>query len=147
MGKLADMVNNLKKITVESQEKDLLAIVKEHSEQVLDLNRRQLFQGFNSQGESLGEYKSKEYAEFKRRRNPRGVVDLRLTGSFYDDMLIQGTKFPITIDSTNEKRDKLVEGDGYGTEVFGLTDESQEILNQHILMEPVQEYYRKLLDL
>lgn len=145
MGKLTDLKNKLKTFTPEKQEKDILLIIKDHEEDVLDFNRSQLFQGHDSEGKTLGEYHSREYAEIKAVMNPFRVVDLKFTGSLYDKMFLKAQKFPITIDSSDEKRDMLVGGDAYGEDIFGLTEDSKFQLNREVLKEPIAKYYGDML--
>jgi hypothetical protein len=149
MGKLRDLVSKLKTFTPDKQEKDLLKIVKDHENDIVELNQSQLFRGHDAEGRSLGRYNSEEYAELKRQLNPRNVVDLKLSGSFYEGMFMKsrGEVFPITIDSKDEKRDKLVQGDAYGENIFGLTEESKTELNKVVLREPITKYYRDMFKL
>lgn len=121
---LRDTATKLKNITVEQQLKRLEEIIRKTGTAVLDLNRRQLMQGVDSNGLSLGEYKSEAYARMKRTLNPNGVVDLKLTGSFHENFFI-ASEIPLIIWSYDEKTDDLVAK--YGEEIFGLTYESKTI--------------------
>jgi hypothetical protein len=143
MGKIADMIANLKSLTVEKQVADIAKIVQGHESTIVDMNRSQLLLGEDSEGKSLGEYHNEEYKEFKRILNPREVVDLRLTGSFHREMFLKGASFPFTVDSADSKRNILIEGDGYGPDVFGVNEPNKETLRQDVLKEEIQGYYRE----
>lgn len=126
-----------------NQEKQLEQIVKLNSKQILDLNKQQLFEGVDSSNKSLGKYKSKWYAAFKKMLNPNGVVDLYLEGGFYTGFFIKRLKFPIQIDSRDYKRNKLVEQ--YGKNIFGLNQESKRIFARDIIKVALNNYWKKIL--
>lgn len=122
-------------------ERDLLDILAKHEEYILDLNREQMMRGIKSDGESIGEYKSESYEIMKELFNPRKVVDLRLTGSFHNEMYLVLEEMPGSIWSKDEKTEMLV--NRYGREIFGLTDENKERIKRRIEKD-VEDYYRKL---
>ena len=144
MGKLKDYTKYLKSITEKEQVQQLERIIKDHEKVVLDLNRRQLFAGEDSDGIQLLKYKSKSYAEFKRKLNPRGVTDLRLTGEFHNNFFLV-SEVPLIIWSYDAKTDLLV--DKYGKTIFGLTDESIKALMVGYIKKEYQEYFKKLIQL
>jgi hypothetical protein len=74
---------------------ELDKLVMENEKFILDLNKQQLFKGEDADGLSLGQYASAKYAGFKRMLNPNGVVDLFLSGRFYDGMFLRNKGFPI----------------------------------------------------
>lgn len=144
MDKLDRIIANLEAFNQEEFERVLLEILKKHEHTIIDLNLSQLLNGKDSNGESLGEYSSILYAEFKKRLNPKGVVDLRLEGDFYRGFFADTSKFPIDIDSNDSKRDSLV--DQYGTQIFGLDKASLGILSEEILPELIA-YIKSLVDI
>jgi hypothetical protein len=145
MGKIQDMIKHLNSFTVQKQVDDIAKIVISHEEDILDLNRDQMLLGEDSEGGIIGRYSNPIYEAFKQSINPRaqGYVDLKLSGGFQGNMVLRGTSFPFLPDSTDSKRNKLIEGDGYGPKVFGLNAPSKEILRHEILKEDIQEYYRE----
>jgi hypothetical protein len=98
----------------------------ENREEILDLNVAQLKQGKDSLGRFLEEYASEDYAQFKQAMGsqaPFGVADLILEGDFTEGFVLRKEGREFRFDSTDEKRDKLVQM--YGEEIFGLSAESQ----------------------
>lgn len=101
-------------------------IMKDNEQDVVELNRQQLLEGVNRENDGVGEYRSPSYALMKERMNPRagfGNVDLKLSGSFYDNfhLAIDSTEYAIF--STDWKTNKLM--GKYGVEIFGLSPESR----------------------
>jgi|SRR5215216_2856308 len=142
MQDLIALLDRLKSATVELQEKDLLKIVENNKDTLIDLNLSQLMQGRNSAGQSLGNYASKEYADFKRTLNPLGVIDLKLEGDFHAGFYVEASKFPVVIDSADEKTNEL--GIKYGEDIFGLDQKNQAIFQAEILLETIK-YYEELM--
>ena len=134
----------LKNITVQKQLKKLEEIIQETNEVVLDLNRGQLMQGVDASGLSLGSYKSEWYAKMKRTLNPRGVVDLKLTGSFHDNFFV-ASEVPLIIFSYDEKASDLVAK--YGKEIFGLTEDSRKVYLIGYVRPRFAEFQKELLGL
>lgn len=145
MPSLEEIIERLKSLTVEEQEADLLKIVERHSSEAIDLNTSQLMKGINSKGESLGEYRSKKYAEFKRFLNPAGVMDLKFEGDFHGGFFIETERFPVTFNSRDDKTFKLVRY--FGEYIFGLTKENKNKLVEEYYKEDIQEYYKGILQL
>ena len=120
-------------------------------QEVLDfaetLNRNQLRSGFDSDGVSLKSIRdySPSYRAFKTRRGtPKDVVDLNLTGKFYDsiqakyesgNLILQGD--PIKDGQDLRKR--------WGDKIIGLTDENIEILRDFISKIVIPEFFRAYL--
>lgn len=94
--------------------------------EMIDLNHNQLEKGNLSTGKKVTpRYRNPNYARFKRSRGSKSGSnpDLKLTGNFYRGFKAtnNGTKFKI--DSTDSKRNKLV--DKYSLDIFGLSKESE----------------------
>lgn len=138
--KLKDYAKRLR-IKASRVEQDLLAILAKHEEFILDLNREQMMQGIKANGAKIGEYKSETYEIMKLLYNPRGVMDLRLSGSFHNKMYMILDKLPGSIFSSDEKTEMLV--NRYGKEIFGLTPANKERVRK-LIEKDVTEYYRKL---
>jgi hypothetical protein len=144
MGKITDYYNKLKSIKTEDIDKVILKVVDESKNQAIDLNTKQLFSGRDAKEQSLGGYRNQEYAAFKRSLNPAGVVDLKLTGAFYDGFFAKTDKFPVTFSSTDEKTGELMQK--YGTEIFGLDQNNLEEFRQEIKPE-VQKVFHDIFHL
>lgn len=138
--KIRKQIEKLRKATPEVQEKALLKIIKLSEQELLDLNRFQLFQGIDSEGSQLMPYQSEDYAKKKGRKIP----DLYLTGSFQGKMFIDTSKFPLFYWSRDSKTKMLV--DKYGP-VLGLTKENAKGASEEILQEQIAYYYAGLFQL
>lgn len=142
MGKITDMIDRLKRATAPEQEKAILSIIDQNKSYVVDLNTSQLFAGKDNQGQLLKPpYKLEKYAEFKKTLNPAGVVDLRLTGQFYNSFYADASKFPVRVFATDEKTSEL--GGKYGSDIFNLTTGSKADLADHLRSQIVDDYYKR----
>jgi hypothetical protein len=144
MGKISDIKNHLLGFTVQKQVEDIAKIIRNHEDDIVDLNRNQMMLGEDSGGGIIGRYSNPIYEAFKESINPRagGLVDLKLSGGFQGNMFLKGTSFPFTVDSHDEKRSKLIEGDGYSEKVFGPNKPNLETIRQDVVKEDIQEYYK-----
>ena len=141
MGKVLDYIDKMKKVTVKVQEYALLKIIQEHEHILIDIITGQLLNGKDGEGEFLQAYRSKDYAEMKLHLNPKGVTDLRLTGDFWDGFYAEAKKFPIKIDSIDEKRDHLV--DKYGPAIFWPSTEGKALFLEFIEAS-LRQFYRSV---
>ena len=144
MSRLQNYIDKLKAVDEQAQTQALLNIVNRRQALLIDLNQLQLFNGRNSRGEILGEYRSRGYADFKSRLNPApgyGVWDLRLTGALYEGMFVEANSFPVTIDSTDPKASKFRD-----ISPFGFDKKSKDEIVQETKPE-IENYYRSLLQL
>lgn len=142
MAKIREFAKAAEKI-VKNHEKELKSIILTHVDVLVDLNTSQLMKGIRSDGTSLGNYKSKDYANFKRTLNPNGVVDLKLTGAFHESFYVRKSEFPIVIDAKDKKRNELV--NKYGEKLFGLTQINKKVFAIGYVKEGLLKYYRKVL--
>jgi len=135
--------DKLASVTIDEQEQNILRIIRDNQSYLVDLNTGQLLQGVDSDSLPLHPaYRSKSYAEFKLSLNPLGVVDLKLTGAFYQGFFIDVSRFPLMFDSTDEKAGELKAK--YGEAIFGLDRVSKEDLVAHLKTQ-IQDYYKTLL--
>lgn len=141
MGIVQDYINKLDKVTIPEQEKALLAIVESNGHALIDLVTGQLLKGKDGEGNFLQHYRSKHYADLKLLLNPLGVTDLRLSGDFWDGFYAVTKKFPIVINSTDNKRDELVKK--YGDEIFWPDVQSKSAFREFIERD-TKDYYRKV---
>ncbi len=106
----------------------------ENQEEILDLNVAQLEVGKDALGELLDDYASDAYAQFKQAlgsKSPLGTPDLILEGDFTEGFVLKVDGADFFITSTDEKKDRL--RDKYGEDIFGLSEESLEIIRPAIL--------------
>lgn len=132
MKKLDQLNARLKTLTPQKLEEILLGVIRDYSKQIIDLNQDQLQKGKNSQGKPLGKYVSKSYAKYKKKLNPRGVVDLKLTGKFYDSFFVQAQKFPVFVDAKDSKTPKLKKKYEF---IFNLTPHNKQSYNKAVRLE------------
>lgn len=130
MDKIRILADRLKKF---NSEKELLTIATLYEDNLTQLNKDQLQDSIDANGEPLGEYKSISYANLKGRI----TVDLKLTGAFYDGFFTQSEQFPILFDSVDKKTSMLKEK--YGKEIVGLTKQSKSIANKNLFLPKLLE--------
>lgn len=110
----------------------------------------QLFErGIKASGEyvpfnSPGQPYSEAYTEYKRSvGDPYDRVTLRDSGAFYNDFIVTRVSNGWEVDSTNEKRDKLVQN--YDEDIFGLTaDNTEELSIEYVLPSLIESYKMKI---
>jgi uncharacterized protein YjhX (UPF0386 family) len=114
----------------------LIAIIQDEvineSTFVMDLNRdAQLYdKGIKSDGERLPEYTSFTKTIKKSKGQPYDRMTLRDTESFHKKFFLKMDNMKFRIDSTDKKRNKLVER--FTGFIFGLTPENKNILAHKI---------------
>lgn len=141
--KLQILSNTLKSMNLEES---VLGIIREIKPQLIDLNTSQLFSGIDSTGALLKPYyRSSSYAEFKKQLNPKGVVDLRLTGAFYSKFFIDAEGFPLLFGSTDDKEPELA--NKYGANIFGITKVNLHAITKSTILPELQKEIRKVLQL
>jgi hypothetical protein len=116
------MIDNFKAMDIKSIAG---SVMQSNSGVFIKLNKEQMLSG-KGKTKNIGRYLSGVYARFKAEMNPKpgtGNVDLRLTGSFQDQMFmkVQGEGFEIG--STDSKAGDLE--NKYGVQIFGLNDGSR----------------------
>lgn len=144
LGKIKELVQRLEE-GYDGQDKEIDRIIVQNEKFVTDLNKQQLFAGETAEGGSTGEYASKSYAKYKSQLNPNNVVDLFVTGNFYDGFFVRIVQNGFEIDSKDNKRAKLVSK--YGKDIFGLNQESRETLIKEVVLPELTQYWRKVLHL
>lgn len=146
MGKLRRYIDHLSQFTHERMESEVLNIIDDQEPAAVDLiTQNQLMFGLDGEGKDLGEYASQAYAEFKLSLNPRGVVDLRLTGAFHESIFMNADQFPVVFGATDEKTDKLL--DRYGDNILTLRRENIRLLAKGYVADPLKDFYRKVFHL
>jgi hypothetical protein len=143
MTKLRDILRNLEQLSEQSLNDKSLEIVRGYEATLVDMNTSQLMDGKLSTGESVGEYRSAEYAAMKKQLNPKGVVDLKLSGAFHNSIFIKATAYPVLFDASDSKAGKLL--DAYGINVLGLMEENKNIFARDYFKAEWQKYFNSLL--
>jgi hypothetical protein len=98
--------------------------VVETKETITEIQKEQMYQGFNGSGKKIGRYRSYKYARAKNSMNPLpglGVPDLKLTGAFYSGFKTEVTPETFKTTSTDPKNDELTAK----YDPFGLDKESK----------------------
>ena len=140
MGKLNDYIARLEAVTVESQERDILEIIKSQETIITNLNTDQLFEGERSDGTILPDYSPVSVEAYGK---PAGPIRLYDEGDFYRGFFIETDNFPVMFGSRDSKSEMLK--NEFGKNIFGLTTENLIELNQSYLRTRVQAYYSRLL--
>lgn len=120
--------------------------VMETSEDLLNHNRTQLLFGESVQGDILGRYKWKEYADFKFEHSsqyhaPYGTYNFNLHGDFQNAMYVRPLLTEFEVGSKDSKTQKLEGLAGGGSRVFGLNKEN---LSDYARNKVLQVYQRRL---
>lgn len=88
--------------------------VSETADEYLKENQKQLFEGFDREGQHLRRYRSAKYARVKNQMNPLpglGNPDFYVTGDFYRGQHVRATAQGITTDLTDPKSAELLRRD------------------------------------
>lgn len=142
MATLGQLQKRLLRASPSKVSKDVLKIVRKEEDVLIDANLDQLMRGEDSEGNKIDPpYASAHYANFKLTLNPAGVVDLKLTGSFHNKWRMNANNWPIYFTSTDEKEPELTEK--YGSDIYGVQQESLGEINQKNILPEVQRYYKR----
>lgn len=141
METIQQKIAELKAMTVEQQEKDILLIIQRFKEILIDANTSQLLEGKNSKGQSLGDYASDAYARLKRSMNPKagGHIDLYFEGDWQNSFFLEADHFPVLFNASDWKTNMLVTN--YGEDVFGVTEQDLQKIIDGYLLQAIREYY------
>jgi hypothetical protein len=130
MSSIAQVYNKIKTLNIEDVARKSIEDTKEA---IADFNAEQMFQGLRSDGAEINpQYSETTIAIKKEKGQPTDRVTLKDTGAFYAGIRVVVTGDNITIDSTDEKNDKLFEK--YSTQrsnIFGLSPQyKREYVNE-----------------
>jgi len=110
-------------------------VISENEKELLELYQDiQLQLGKDGTGNEIGFYNDVLYATEKNKQNPKagfGNVDLKLTGKFYDEMVIQQTSDFYQITSFVDYLPDIVKK--YGMEWAGWNEETKAVLIEKII--------------
>lgn len=119
-------------------------LIKANAGLILKMNKdAQLF----NEGVDRLSHKLEEYTDFTKsiKRSKGQPVDrttLKDTGAFHKRFFLSLDNQSFEIDSTDPKRDKLV--DKYGDDIFGLTDENMRILQNALRSQLITEIRKRI---
>lgn len=109
-------------------------ILSDNEAELLNLNRTQLYSGYDGYGRQLRAYRNAQYAVEKHEMNPQpgyGVPDLYLTGSTYAKMKALINSQTVDLFSEDEKWKKLELQ--YGEAIGRLNTESINTLRKQVI--------------
>jgi hypothetical protein len=129
------MVRNWNSIDVASES---AWVMLDNREQIVQYNKDQLQLGVKNDNSSIiPMYKSNWYAKMKQGKNSKpefGTPDLKLTGAFYDGIVIKMegyNKYSVT--SIDSKTSQLVSW--YSSSIFGFTPRSRQEIQDEIMQD------------
>jgi hypothetical protein len=132
---IAQMVRNWNSIDVASES---AWVMLDNREQIVQYNKDQLQLGVKNDNSSIiPMYKSNWYAKMKQGKNSKpefGTPDLKLTGAFYDGIVIKMegyNKYSVT--SIDSKTSQLVSW--YSSSIFGFTPRSRQEIQDEIMQD------------
>lgn len=145
MATLHEMQRRLKTVDLKQI---AIGIVADTKPDLIDKNREQLMdEGTDRRNKKLQRYRSNSYAARKNKMNPFpgfGNPDLYRTGAFqraFQFKLLSKDTFEIY--STDSKAKDLEKK--YGTDIFGLTDQSKSEYNKTIMQPQMVQEVKKIL--
>lgn len=146
MGDIRLMLSRFKELTPQKIETLLLISIKLNENILIDYNTSQLMWGLDSEGRPIDPiYASANYAEMKLHLNPRGVVDLKLTGKFHNSIFITANDFPIIFKANDPKAPDLLEK--YGSDILGVPRKNLTEFVRYYAKPELQEQIRGFLRL
>jgi len=131
MATVVDLLNSLKQFDLKAA---ITQSIEETDDAYIELNtQKQLFKGYDSTGSQMQPlYKSPYYAKKKNQMNSApgyGVPDLKLTGSFYQNMKARVESDALILDSDVDYAQYL-EKNYEADKIYGLTEDNQEQYNE-----------------
>ena len=137
------LIKKLNKLAAGDIEKVVFKKTMQRSQdKIEDMQRFQMQQGLDSDGDVIGYLRSSIYARAKKNKGgiaPVGHVDLKDTGAFQSKIKARIVHGAVLLDSSDSKTDDLVEK--YGEDIFGFNEESKEILGR--ILAPVAAFELK----
>lgn len=121
-----------------------LVVAKSNSELIADNVRNQLSEGKAGDGAAVGIYSSLYYANKKSRTSkaPFGVVDLKLSGALYSNLIVDLQLNKVTVDSTVDYSKYQIER--YGKRIYENTKANAEKVKDKNSKDIVREYSKAL---
>lgn len=144
---LAKYYKQLDKIEREA-ENEAYRIIAENQKVIIELNTKgQLLLGKGVKGQKLiPQYSRVRYARAKNQLNPLagfGTPDLKLTGKHYDEFYLTAKNRQLEFKSSVSYAKYLVKKYGISQDIYGLTKQNSDILNDKILLPRLAEWLLK----
>lgn len=134
------MIKRLSSLDVKNE---AFIAVSETKDEITKIQKEQMYQGLNAEGEKIGRYRNNKYARVKNEMNPLpglGVPDLKLTGAFYTGFKTEVTPEVFKTSSTDSKNDELTAK----YDPFGLNKDSKSEYAQKLKPVLVRNIKQKL---
>ncbi len=103
----------------------------------IKLNQTQILSGYDSKGNPTGQYAARTIANRSKRGLQTQFKDYKYAGNFIRKFYVQIIPFLgaiFKIDSTDRKRDKIIEGSGNtpaaGEDLFGLSEDNLKVFRE-----------------
>lgn len=138
MGRLIQFQQKLKRVTIESQERDLLKIVGTHEAAAVDLNIDQMMKGQTAIGDRI----KPEYTPFTVQiKEAKGQISDHVTlkdeGDFHRGLFLNTNQWPAIFDGKDSKTGMLTEK---YENVLGLTKPSKKEFAEEIRPDVIKYY-------
>ena len=134
MNAFDELITKLK--TVEAGlNKTFVAVLNENDKELEKAQTDQMAVGKNALNNNIGRLKNAGYAARKKAsggKAPLNIADLKNTGEFYRGVKASANQSTLTITSTDNKKDLLV--NKYTEEIFGYNDTTFNKLKQDVLI-------------
>jgi hypothetical protein len=111
MANIKSFYRRAKKVNVDQV---IQNVFENKKDELLEQNKKQLFEGFNAKGKRLREYQNADYAFAKYASNPLpglGNPDFFVTGAFYRGWAIMVRRTELINEFEDEKSDQLLKRD------------------------------------
>jgi hypothetical protein len=115
-----------------------------NAELIAENVREQLSKGQSGDGKAVGIYQSVWYAQMKSKMNslPFGTVDLKLSGSLYENLKTEITDTTVSTDSAVSYSD--IQKKRYGDKIYDNTKENQQEVRETVSLQSVRNYSKAL---
>ncbi len=120
-------------------------VVESNAGLIADNVREQLTKGIKGSGSAVGIYSSLWYSNMKQRigsKAPSGWVDLKLSGSLFDEIFVKVSKTEVTVDSKVSYSKYQIER--YGEKIYENTKENMEQVSEKNTIYAVRNYTKAL---
>ena len=106
-------------------DKSVMDTVMQHSQEITDLNRKQLTYGTRSSGKRIGQYKNERYKAKKLAMNPlaSGNIDLILNGDYSNMINLRRDSDKVAELFSEDEKANMLKAE-YGDDILGLSNSS-----------------------
>ena len=144
---LQNVLERLQRVTKDKLQDQVQKIV-ESDRKIVAYKQDRFELGLRPNGNFIGKYKSKSYELYKASLNPRagGAVDLIRTGSFTNNLFVDGKGNRKFIFDSSDRKTKLLKGK-YGDDIMGFNDEDWEELQRVDYAPKLTQYIKQITGL